>query len=63
MIEGKHFRSVEARRRTVAEAIDRYVAEELPRPARLRTSGVLRSMGFGTARRLTLRARGRRSSN
>jgi len=31
MIEGKHFRSVEARRRTVAEAIDRYVAEELPK--------------------------------
>jgi integrase len=31
MIEGKHFRSVEARRRTIAEAIDRYVAEELPK--------------------------------
>jgi hypothetical protein len=31
MIEGKHFRSAEARRRTVAEAIDRYVAEELPK--------------------------------
>jgi hypothetical protein len=28
MIEGKHFRSVEARRRTLAEAIDRYLAEE-----------------------------------
>ena len=27
MIEGKHFRSVEARRRTLAEAIDRYLAE------------------------------------
>ncbi len=31
MIEGKHFRSVEARRRTLAEAIDRYLAEESPR--------------------------------
>ncbi len=31
MIEGKHFRSVEARRRTLAEAIDRYVEEELPK--------------------------------
>lgn len=31
MIEGKHFRNVEARRRTVAEAIDRYVREELPK--------------------------------
>lgn len=31
MIEGKHFRSVEARRRTLAEAIDRYSEEELPR--------------------------------
>jgi hypothetical protein len=31
MIEGKHFRSAEARRRTVAEAIDRYMAEELPK--------------------------------
>jgi integrase len=31
MIEGKHFRSVEARRRTLAEAIDRYIAEELPK--------------------------------
>jgi integrase len=29
MIEGKHFRSVEARRRTVADAIDRYIREEL----------------------------------
>lgn len=31
MIAGKHFRSVEARRRTVGEAIDRYIAEELPK--------------------------------
>jgi len=30
MIEGKHFRSVEARRRKVADAIDRYIAEEAP---------------------------------
>lgn len=31
MIEGRHFRHVEARRRTLAEAIDRYVEEELPK--------------------------------
>ena len=31
MIEGRHFRGVEARRRTLAEAIDRYLAEELPK--------------------------------
>ncbi len=31
MIEGKHFRNVEARRRTLGEAIDRYIAEELPK--------------------------------
>lgn len=31
MIEGRHFRHVEARRRTLAEAIDRYLAEELPK--------------------------------
>ena len=31
MIEGKHFRSVEARRRTLADAIDRYTEEELPK--------------------------------
>jgi integrase len=31
MIEGRHFRGVEARRRTVAEMIDRYIAEELPK--------------------------------
>ena len=30
MIEGKHFRSVEARRRTLGEAIERYTEEELP---------------------------------
>jgi integrase len=33
MIEGKHFRSVEARRRTLGEAIDRYCTEELGLPA------------------------------
>jgi hypothetical protein len=33
MIEGRHFRGVEARRRTLGEAIDRYLAEELPRSA------------------------------
>jgi integrase len=31
MIEGRHFRSVEARRRTLAEAIKRYTEEELPK--------------------------------
>jgi integrase len=31
MIEGRHFRGVEARRRTLGEAIDRYLAEELPK--------------------------------
>jgi integrase len=31
MIEGRHFRTAEARRRTVAQAIDRYVLEELPK--------------------------------
>jgi integrase len=31
MIEGKHFRGVEARRRTLREAIDRYLDEELPK--------------------------------
>jgi len=31
MIEGRHFRDVEARRRTIAEAIDRYIIEELPK--------------------------------
>ena len=31
MIEGRHFRNVEARRRTLADAIDRYVLEVLPR--------------------------------
>jgi integrase len=31
MIEGKRFRSVEARRRTLADAIDRYIADELPK--------------------------------
>jgi len=31
MIEGRHFRHSESRRRTVAEAIDRYVAEEIPK--------------------------------
>lgn len=31
MIEGKHFQNVEARRRTLAEAIDRYMLEEVPK--------------------------------
>jgi hypothetical protein len=31
MIEGKHFRSAEARRRSLAEAIDRYLKDELPK--------------------------------
>ena len=31
MIEGKHFRNVEARRRNVADAISRYVEDELPK--------------------------------
>src|ERR1700684_4420600 len=31
MIEGRHFRSAEARRRTVAQAINRYVLQELPK--------------------------------
>jgi integrase len=31
MDEGKHFRSVEARRRTLAEAVQRYLEEELPK--------------------------------
>lgn len=31
MIEGKHFRSAEARRRTLGEAIDRYLLEEVPK--------------------------------
>ncbi len=40
MIEGKHFRSVEARRRTLAQAIDRYVEEELPKKRDARTRGI-----------------------
>jgi integrase len=31
MIEGRHFRDAAARRRTVAEAIDRYIKEEVPK--------------------------------
>ena len=31
MIEGRHFRNAESRRRTVGAAIDRYVAEEVPK--------------------------------
>jgi len=31
MIEGRHFRSSEARRRTLSEAIDRYTLEEIPK--------------------------------
>ena len=37
MIEGKHFRGIEARRRTLGGAIDRYIAEELPKKADART--------------------------
>jgi integrase len=33
MIEGRHFRNVEARRRTLAEAIDRYCTDELGLPS------------------------------
>ncbi len=40
MIEGRHFRSAEARRRTLAEAIDRYLEHEVPklRDGRMHTS-------------------------
>lgn len=31
MIEGNHFQNVEARRRTLADAIDRYMVEEVPK--------------------------------
>lgn len=31
MIEGRHFRTAEGRRRSIADAIDRYIAEELPK--------------------------------
>src|ERR1700735_974602 len=31
MIEGRHFRNVEAWRRTLADAIDRYIEHELPK--------------------------------
>lgn len=31
MIEGRHFRNVEARRRTLGEAIDRYLIDEVPK--------------------------------
>src|SRR5688500_15837170 len=31
MIEGRHFRNVEARRRALGEAIDCYVGEEVPK--------------------------------
>jgi integrase len=31
MIEGRHFRNTESRRRTVSQAIDRYLVEELPK--------------------------------
>lgn len=40
MIEGKHYRSVEARRRSLADAIDRYIEEELPK---LKDGGMHRS--------------------
>lgn len=43
MIEGRHFRDVEARRRTIAEAIDRYLDEEVSkkRDANTRRSRLL----------------------
>jgi hypothetical protein len=31
MIEGKHHRSIEARRRSLGDAVDRYIREEVPR--------------------------------
>jgi integrase len=31
MIEGRHFRTAESRRRTIADAIERYIADELPK--------------------------------
>jgi glycine cleavage system aminomethyltransferase T len=31
MIEGRHFRNVEARRGTLAEAIDRFLQQEVPK--------------------------------
>jgi integrase len=37
MIEGRHFRHVGARRRTLAEAIERYLLEEVPKKADART--------------------------
>ncbi|HUL47995.1 MAG TPA: site-specific integrase [Steroidobacteraceae bacterium] len=37
MIEGRHFRNVEARRCTLADAIDRYIEEELPKKRDART--------------------------
>lgn len=37
MIEGKHFRNVEARRRTLSDAIERYLEEELPAKKDART--------------------------
>src|SRR5580700_10875126 len=40
MIEGKHFRGVEARRRSLADAIDRYVEEELPKKRDERTRAI-----------------------
>jgi integrase len=33
MIEGRHFRSAEARRRNLGDAIDRYIRDELPKKA------------------------------
>src|SRR5882724_6026676 len=42
MIEGKHFRSLEARRRTVADAIDRYVREEMPKKSDTSCAGRLK---------------------
>ena len=31
MVEGKHFRGTEARRRTLTQAIERYLEEEVPK--------------------------------
>lgn len=42
MLEGKHFRNVEARRRTVGDAIDRYLRYELPRKSDRAPRGRLR---------------------
>lgn len=40
MIEGRHFRGVESRRRSLADAIERYVTEELPKKRDARTRAI-----------------------